>query len=214
MLTTDDLARLRRAIEQAEHKPGEWATSGLAMGVAVKAGTESLSAGTGAIALTVQEGQRVGAFPYKRDGWLAVEAVNALPELLRVYEAVLAAPEGEVLRPCPDTGYQRVDGTTTADDDRIENWRGRIVRLVPRGLAMNNLRVTTLWGNIAKIVAAGVAASLAWGGLTMLAHWCNPVLIVPMLALAPLVGCASVLIATCWWDTHAIRVTARGGEGD
>lgn len=140
MLTTDDLARLRRAIEQAEHKPGEWATSGLAMGVAVKAGTESLSAGTGAIALTVQEGQRVGAFPYKRDGWLAVEAVNALPELLRVYEAVMAAPVA-CHRTISGNGsaWSWMDGPASLgalDNLRVHpNWRIENAVLVPLATA-------------------------------------------------------------------------------
>lgn len=69
-----DIAALRRAIEEAEHKPGEWATTVTQMGGICTKGTALLS---------MPPKEDVWAsFSYKRDSWLAVGAVNALPALL------------------------------------------------------------------------------------------------------------------------------------
>lgn len=65
------LTNLERAIERAEHKPGQWSGTLNSMG-----GVCSKRDGN----LLVED--RWGYFSHKRDAWLAVAAVNALPELL------------------------------------------------------------------------------------------------------------------------------------
>jgi hypothetical protein len=67
---------LNRAIEEAEHKPGEWAGTGQSMGGICSPG-EPFKVGQP----FVQEAPWAH-FSYKRDSWLAVAAVNALPQLL------------------------------------------------------------------------------------------------------------------------------------
>lgn len=64
------MARLRVAIDEAEHKPGEWAVATYRMG--------GICSTTGPLT----GGECWGSFSYKRDAWLAVAAVQALPELL------------------------------------------------------------------------------------------------------------------------------------
>ncbi len=77
----DLLASLERAIERAEHQPGQWAETRMSMG-----GVCSKQDG-----LRLDE-DRWGSFSHKRDAWLAVAAVNALPELM---ERVRGAERGE-----------------------------------------------------------------------------------------------------------------------
>lgn len=64
----DLLARLQRAIDEAEHKPGQWAGSITEMGGVCTPGDTLIS--------------NWGNFSFKRDAWLAIAAVNALPELM------------------------------------------------------------------------------------------------------------------------------------
>lgn len=66
---------LNLAIEQAEHKPGEWANTGQSMGGICSPGAFKIGQPF------VQE-KLWANFSYKRDAWLAVAAVNALPQLL------------------------------------------------------------------------------------------------------------------------------------
>lgn len=73
--SSDDLLdRLQRAIDEAEHKPGQWAQSLMTMGGIITFET-FLSA-------RLQPDRSWGSFSYKRDAWLAIAAVNALPELM------------------------------------------------------------------------------------------------------------------------------------
>jgi hypothetical protein len=67
---------LNLAVEQAEHKPGEWAGTGQSMG-GICSPSEPFQIGQP----FVQEAPWAH-FSYKRDSWLAVAAVNALPQLL------------------------------------------------------------------------------------------------------------------------------------
>ena len=67
---------LNRAIAQAEHKPGEWAETAQSMGSICCPG-EPFQIGKP----WVKE-EPWASFSYKRDSWLAVAAVNALPQLL------------------------------------------------------------------------------------------------------------------------------------
>lgn len=69
---------LNRAIAQAEHKPGEWAETAQSMGSICCPG-EPFQIGKP----WVKE-EPWASFSYKRDSWLAVAAVNALPELLEL----------------------------------------------------------------------------------------------------------------------------------
>lgn len=69
---------LNRAIAQAEHKPGEWAETAQSMGGICCPG-EPFQIGKP----WVKE-EPWASFSYKRDSWLAVAAVNALPELLEL----------------------------------------------------------------------------------------------------------------------------------
>lgn len=72
-----DVAELQRAIEQAEHKPGEWHVSAFTFGAAAIREAADVPGGFQPFNETI-----IGNFPWKRDGWLAVAAVNALPALL------------------------------------------------------------------------------------------------------------------------------------
>ena len=67
---------LNRAIEQAEHKPGQWAETAQSMGGICCAG-EPFQIGK-----PRAKEDPWAHFSYKRDSWLAVAAVNALPELM------------------------------------------------------------------------------------------------------------------------------------
>jgi hypothetical protein len=67
---------LSRAIEQAEHKPGHWAETAQSMG-GICEPIEVFQIGK---PWTKEEPW--AHFSYKRDSWLAVAAVNALPKLL------------------------------------------------------------------------------------------------------------------------------------
>ncbi|MBC8740463.1 hypothetical protein F6X40_27895 [Paraburkholderia sp. UCT31] len=78
------LENLRRAIEDAEHKPGEWARALTAMGQITTA-SESAP-----FEPPLAPEKTWASFSYKRDSWLAIAAVNALPALLRVVEAAHA----------------------------------------------------------------------------------------------------------------------------
>ena len=67
---------LNRAIEQAEHKPGQWAEKAQSMGGICCAG-EPFQIGK-----PWAKEDSWAHFSYKRDSWLAVAAVNALPQLM------------------------------------------------------------------------------------------------------------------------------------
>ena len=67
---------LNRAIEQAEHKPGQWAETAQSMGGICCAG-EPFQIGK-----PWAKEEPWAHFSYKRDSWLAVAAVNALPKLM------------------------------------------------------------------------------------------------------------------------------------
>ena len=67
---------LKRAIEQAEHKPGEWAGTAQSMGGICCPGVPFQ------IGKPWAKEEPWASFSYKRDSWLAVAAVNALPRLL------------------------------------------------------------------------------------------------------------------------------------
>ena len=67
---------LNRAIEQAEHKPGQWAETAQSMGGICCAG-EPFQIGK-----PRAKEDPWAHFSYKRDSWLAVAAVNALPQLM------------------------------------------------------------------------------------------------------------------------------------
>ena len=67
---------LNRAIEQAEHKPGQWAETARSMGGICCAG-EPFQIGK-----PWAKEEPWAHFSYKRDSWLAVAAVNALPQLM------------------------------------------------------------------------------------------------------------------------------------
>ena len=69
---------LNRAIAQAEHKPGEWAETAQSMGGICYPG-EPFQIGK-----PWAKEEPWASFSYKRDSWLAVAAVNALPELLEL----------------------------------------------------------------------------------------------------------------------------------
>lgn len=73
-LTGDDLLDLlQRVIDEAEHKPGDWCRSLNQMGGIC---TTPM---VGFDAFTLPSW---GSFSYKRDAWLAIAAVNALPKLM------------------------------------------------------------------------------------------------------------------------------------
>lgn len=74
----DLLASLQRAIDGAEHKPGQWAGSITEMGGVCTPGDTLIS--------------NWGNFSFKRDAWLAIAAVNALPDLM---ERVRSAEKSE-----------------------------------------------------------------------------------------------------------------------
>ncbi|WP_426248219.1 hypothetical protein [Pseudomonas sp. TWR3-1-1] len=67
---------LNRAIEQAEHKPEQWAETAQSMGGICCAG-EPFQIGK-----PWAKEEPWAHFSYKRDSWLAVAAVNALPQLI------------------------------------------------------------------------------------------------------------------------------------
>ena len=67
---------LNQAIEQAEHKPGQWAETAQSMGGICCAG-EPFQIGK-----PWAKEESWAHFSYKRDSWLAVAAVNALPQLM------------------------------------------------------------------------------------------------------------------------------------
>ncbi|WP_449103785.1 hypothetical protein [Pseudomonas veronii] len=67
---------LARAIEQAEHKPGQWSTTAQSMG-GICNPVEKFQIGR-----PWPKEEPWASFSYKRDSWLAVAAVNALPELM------------------------------------------------------------------------------------------------------------------------------------
>ncbi|WP_148561564.1 hypothetical protein [Pseudomonas psychrophila] len=67
---------LNRAIEQAEHKPGQWAETAQSMG-GICCADEPFQIGK-----PWAKEEPWAHFSYKRDSWLAVAAVNALPQLM------------------------------------------------------------------------------------------------------------------------------------
>lgn len=89
----DLLMKLRRCIDDAEHKPGQWASARSQMGGISSASTRPTGADVAHLLGTLKESSWAG-FSYKRDSWLAVEAVNALPALMQLAQAVLTQAEG------------------------------------------------------------------------------------------------------------------------
>ena len=81
---------LNRAIEQAEHKPGQWAGTAQSVGGICCAG-EPFQIGK-----PWAKEEPWAHFSYKRDSWLAVAAVNALPQLM----ALIAENERVKARLC------------------------------------------------------------------------------------------------------------------
>lgn len=84
---------LNRAIEQAEHKPGQWAETAQSMGGICCAG-EPFQIGK-----PWAKEDPWAHFSYKRDSWLAVTAVNALPQLMALTVEVerLRTAEGDAM---------------------------------------------------------------------------------------------------------------------
>lgn len=84
---------LNRAIEQAEHKPGQWAETAQSMGGICCAG-EPFQIGK-----PRAKEDPWAHFSYKRDSWLAVAAVNALPQLMALTVEVerLRTAEGDAM---------------------------------------------------------------------------------------------------------------------
>ncbi|MHA6160994.1 hypothetical protein ACX3X6_08830 [Pseudomonas sichuanensis] len=74
---------LRTAIQQAEHKPGDWSQTAQSMGGICCPG-EKFQFGK-----PWPKEAPWAQFSYKRDSWLAVAAVNALPGLLKEIERLI-----------------------------------------------------------------------------------------------------------------------------
>ncbi|MBK6616416.1 hypothetical protein [Ottowia sp.] len=74
---------LKRDIAAAEHKPGQWASSMSEMGGVT---TKGEAGGSLLALLGGNTPASWGHFSYKRDGWLAISAVNSLPVLLALAE--------------------------------------------------------------------------------------------------------------------------------
>lgn len=77
------IENLEISVAQAEHKPGDWASSPTQMGgVVTKKDLDNYLINF----MSSTEGNGFpkpwASFNYKRDGWLAIQAVNALPSLL------------------------------------------------------------------------------------------------------------------------------------
>lgn len=88
----DKLRELRLCIEDAEHKPGAWEASRSTMGgISSRLGESDLDAQVALLSLTQTPW---AGFSFKRDAWLAVAAVNALPMLMAIVESVLDQAEG------------------------------------------------------------------------------------------------------------------------
>lgn len=85
--TDELLVTLQRAIDEAEHKPGTWAGTRFSMGGICDKPEPPL-------AICNMDEKPWGSFSFKRDSWLAVAAVNALPELMER----LRGAEAEVAR--------------------------------------------------------------------------------------------------------------------
>lgn len=77
-------ADLQTAIQQAEHKPGDWSQTAQSMGGICCPGEKFQ------IGKPWPKEQPWAHFSYKRDSWLAVAAVNALPGLLAEIERLEA----------------------------------------------------------------------------------------------------------------------------
>ena len=84
---------LNRAIKQAEHQPGQWAETAQSMGGICCAG-EPFQIGK-----PWAKEEPWAHFSYKRDSWLAVAAVNALPQLMALIAEVerLRTAEGDAM---------------------------------------------------------------------------------------------------------------------
>lgn len=78
-------AELQTAIQQAEHKPGKWTQTAQSMGGICCPG-EPFQIGK-----PWAKEEPWAHFSFKRDSWLAVAAVNALPALLDEIEALRVA---------------------------------------------------------------------------------------------------------------------------
>lgn len=98
--------RLHKTIEEAEHKPGTWTKAVSQFGAVASAGQDISNVLGG-------EGEQIiGSFGYKRDGWLATAAVNALPELLEIVglaQNFVEKADGDVLE-CLMEGSELLDG--------------------------------------------------------------------------------------------------------
>ena len=78
---------LQTAIQQAEHKPGDWSQTAQSMGGICCPGEKFQ------IGKPWPKEAPWAQFSYKRDSWLAVAAVNALPGLLKEIERLVAFEE-------------------------------------------------------------------------------------------------------------------------
>lgn len=81
MSTSNLKAELQAAIKEAEHKPGEWSQTVQSMGGICCPGEPFQ------IGMPWAKEEPWAHFSYKRDSWLAVAAVNALPALLAEIDA-------------------------------------------------------------------------------------------------------------------------------
>lgn len=83
------IEKLTNAIERAEHKPGQWDYTITMMGGVTTRKADLLDS------LKNGDGEKpFGSFSHKRDAWLAIEAVNALPTLMSEVQRLKTLCEG------------------------------------------------------------------------------------------------------------------------
>ena len=92
----DLIASLESSIRTAEHQPGDWASSPDTMGAIVSKSQldrywESVMKAMKDTRTDRTQIEAWAKFDHKRDSWLAIQAVNALPKLL----AYIKQLEGE-----------------------------------------------------------------------------------------------------------------------
>ena len=88
MTTENAIQRIERAITAAEHKPGQWCQAMTRMGGLTTYNPETMF--DGLWGANAQKEVCWASFEFKRDSWLAAEAVNSLPPLLQLVTATLA----------------------------------------------------------------------------------------------------------------------------
>jgi hypothetical protein len=126
---------LNRAIAQAEHKPGEWAETAQSMGGICCPG-EPFQIGK-----PWAKEEPWASFSHKRDSWLAVAAVNALPELLELIaenEALRQSVTGKVV--CPLELFQ--DLRDSAADEAAQYRAGGMAEYRPHRMYALDKTVT------------------------------------------------------------------------